>query len=443
MGRLLGKGGFASVLSVTIRPTSTTTALSSGPQQQQQQQEEQPVASDQTSCCLAPEASQRSSRTTDTTLSHSFSTMATSCDSSGVLGTATKRGRNSTLSCTTASTSCPPLAVVSTRGNKDNEKDDNNKSDNNNKNYQPPLAMKKLHDKTLANEQTATLAFQDLQNEVRILSHLRPHPHIISLVGLSHDFWTHAETAFYLQEQMTESLDHTLSTWRTNSSSRKRVVPFGGSSSQKKCRWIQSHRIQHVALGVAKAMAFLHAQQVMFRDLKPANVGLRFDNHEGDDLDTRGSSSLRSSSIRSNSLLRSSFTASSSSSSSFPKQHRSFQRRSSTRTTTTTCTPSKVCLLDFGLARHVQRHDERCLTWNVGTLRYMAPEVAQGQDYFYPADVYSFGILLWEVCSLVKPYANPNQNRKRAQTTLELTSLVKHKHKTPAHSQNRIASPAI
>jgi serine/threonine protein kinase len=37
-------------------------------------------------------------------------------------------------------------------------------------------------------------------------------------------------------------------------------------------------------------------------------------------------------------------------------------------------------------------------------LRYMAPEVATDHFYSFPADVYSFGIMLWEIVTLIKPF---------------------------------------
>lgn len=36
----------------------------------------------------------------------------------------------------------------------------------------------------------------------------------------------------------------------------------------------------------------------------------------------------------------------------------------------------------------------------------MAPEVGLEKGYSLPADVYSFGILLWEICALKKPFSN-------------------------------------
>lgn len=40
-----------------------------------------------------------------------------------------------------------------------------------------------------------------------------------------------------------------------------------------------------------------------------------------------------------------------------------------------------------------------------GTLRYMAPEVAQGTRYDLACDVFSFGMLLWEVMHEARPFA--------------------------------------
>jgi serine/threonine protein kinase len=36
----------------------------------------------------------------------------------------------------------------------------------------------------------------------------------------------------------------------------------------------------------------------------------------------------------------------------------------------------------------------------------MAPEVGNGLGYSLPADVYSFGVLLWEICALKKPFGH-------------------------------------
>ena len=45
------------------------------------------------------------------------------------------------------------------------------------------------------------------------------------------------------------------------------------------------------------------------------------------------------------------------------------------------------------------------MTGHTGSRRYMAPEVAKNQPYDKSVDAYSFGVLLWELCSLEKPFS--------------------------------------
>jgi serine/threonine protein kinase len=68
----------------------------------------------------------------------------------------------------------------------------------------------------------------------------------------------------------------------------------------------------------------------------------------------------------------------------------------------------KLKLFDFGLCACVRtnadRKDQYRLTGNTGTLRYMAPEVALGRQYNSSVDVYSFGVIIWQVLRAKVPF---------------------------------------
>lgn len=75
-----------------------------------------------------------------------------------------------------------------------------------------------------------------------------------------------------------------------------------------------------------------------------------------------------------------------------------------------------VKLLDFGLARILENADPSTnevysMSGETGSLRYMAPEVAEGLPYNHKADVYSFGIILWEMNAGKKPYHGLNREQ--------------------------------
>ncbi|KAJ1424383.1 kinase-like domain-containing protein [Ochromonadaceae sp. CCMP2298] len=65
----------------------------------------------------------------------------------------------------------------------------------------------------------------------------------------------------------------------------------------------------------------------------------------------------------------------------------------------------KIC--DFGLAR--LRDYNTVLTANVGTIHWMAPEVLTGTQYNESADIYSVGIVMWELFTGQCPYEHMKQ----------------------------------
>jgi len=72
-------------------------------------------------------------------------------------------------------------------------------------------------------------------------------------------------------------------------------------------------------------------------------------------------------------------------------------------------------LMDFGLARVLDNaspltDETYMMSGETGSLRYMAPEVAESKPYNHKADVFSFGILLWELLSCKKPFDGLNRD---------------------------------
>ena len=66
---------------------------------------------------------------------------------------------------------------------------------------------------------------------------------------------------------------------------------------------------------------------------------------------------------------------------------------------------AKVC--DFGLSRIIAPKNQN-MTGNVGTVSWIAPEVFEKQPYDAKADVYSFGIVMWELYTKQVPFQDLN-----------------------------------
>ncbi|KAJ0570248.1 putative dual-specificity kinase TKL-Pl-4 family [Helianthus annuus] len=63
-----------------------------------------------------------------------------------------------------------------------------------------------------------------------------------------------------------------------------------------------------------------------------------------------------------------------------------------------------VKVSDFGVAR--VQNESGIMTAETGTYRWMAPEVIEHKPYSHKADVFSFGIVVWELLTKKLPYAN-------------------------------------
>merc|ERR1712176_1490584 len=83
-----------------------------------------------------------------------------------------------------------------------------------------------------------------------------------------------------------------------------------------------------------------------------------------------------------------------------------------------------IKIFDFGLAKELkpcerEGVDKYRTSGVAGTRRYMAPEVCQVKPYGLSIDVYSFGILIWEIFSLREAYEKFNREKHYKEAVVE------------------------
>jgi hypothetical protein len=69
---------------------------------------------------------------------------------------------------------------------------------------------------------------------------------------------------------------------------------------------------------------------------------------------------------------------------------------------------TNIKIADFGLCREYEENIP--MTQRAGTNSWMAPEVISSQIYSTKVDVYSYGIIIWEVCTRKIPYSHLKKN---------------------------------
>mmetsp|Transcript_26160 Transcript_26160/g.29311 ORF Transcript_26160/g.29311 Transcript_26160/m.29311 type:complete len:442 (+) Transcript_26160:151-1476(+) len=215
-------------------------------------------------------------------------------------------------------------------------------------------AMKFLSIDTICDPGRYITGAADLVVEAKFLASLE-HPNIIKLRGMAaagtSGFAKMEERGYFLLlDRLQCTLEDKIEVWKDydDELSGKTKASLGSSSKD-----FLAERL-HVAFDVCAALDYLHNNQIIYRDLKPDNIG----------FDIRGD----------------------------------------------------VKLFDFGLAKELDTslQSEGCsemyeLSGNTGSLRYMAPEVARSDPYNLSADVYGFGLLLWQICSLQLPFDGMNR----------------------------------
>ncbi|CAJ1926518.1 unnamed protein product [Cylindrotheca closterium] len=180
----------------------------------------------------------------------------------------------------------------------------------------------------------------DLAIEIKLMSAFW-HPNIVKMRGTSNTEMMSTET-FIVMDRLYGTLNDKIETWH-----QEMAMLTGCCGINKKHPAFRDSLKARllVAYDLSVAFAYLHNCRLVYRDIKPENIG----------FDIRGD----------------------------------------------------VKIFDFGLCRSLEEKD-KCkdggsgykLTAKTGSIPYMAPEVVLNKPYDESADVFSFGILLWELLTL-------------------------------------------
>jgi len=225
------------------------------------------------------------------------------------------------------------------------------------RNGEARYAIKRIRS-CLEDHETITDAAIDLAREAEFLAALK-HPNIIRIRGTI-NIPGHPKYALIL-DRLYDTLEVQMKKWKVD---KKRYQgKFKGLIGKNKMMMDKLWMDRLVtAYDLARAMAYLHSHGILHRDIKPANVG----------FDIRGD----------------------------------------------------IKIFDFGLAKELkpserEGQDQYHTSGIAGTLRYMAPEMAQVRPYGLSSDVYSFAILMWEMLTLKAAYESYTREKHYKEIVVE------------------------
>jgi len=215
-------------------------------------------------------------------------------------------------------------------------------------------AVKRLSSKTISkagsprprDNEMFVAGVVDLAMETKFLAVLQ-HPHIIKIRGVS-SAHPCSDLYFLVLDRLYDTLTERLQVWKGDKKKLSGMMSLVDMRREERKRELHLERLC-AAYGICSAMVYLHNNKIVYRDLKPDNIG--FD-------------------IR-----------------------------------------DVVKIFDFGLAREIDQNEKMgdklfVMSGDTGSLRYMAPENALHKPYNQKVDVYSFGLILWQMLRLETPFTD-------------------------------------
>lgn len=79
-------------------------------------------------------------------------------------------------------------------------------------------------------------------------------------------------------------------------------------------------------------------------------------------------------------------------------------------------------LADFGWSSHLRRNEFKRKTF-CGTYDYLPPEISKGEEYDHSVDVWSLGILAYELLKGSPPFTAPHEDREKQQIAIQTCSV--------------------
>jgi len=176
----------------------------------------------------------------------------------------------------------------------------------------------------------------DITVETKILSAL-DHPNIIKLYGYN-ERALFSPDYFIILERLDYTLGDLMVEWKKNNGKKN----FSALMSIKNRKFMKSSldNVIKIVSSISSAIWYLHKRRVLHRDIKPDNIG--FDNS------------------------------------------------------------GELKIFDFGLSTELKQEKRNPrglyqMTGNTGSRRYMAPEIAREEPYNESVDIYSIGMIMWEM----------------------------------------------